>query len=61
MEMARTHLAWGGVCRDRGDLIGALEHFEAAAARFGPSDVKDKPEDLSALIAELKSQRLIQQ
>jgi len=61
MEVARTQLAWGQVCRNRGDLAGALEHFEQAAACFGPADVKDKPENLPALIAELKSQQLIQQ
>jgi len=55
MEVARTHLAWGEVCRDRGDLAAALEHFEQAEARFGPSDVIDKPKRLPELIAELKS------
>ena len=60
MEIARTHFKWGQLCRDRGDLAAVLEHFEQAQTRFGPSDVVDKPEDLPALIAELKSQHLIQ-
>ncbi|HEY6408665.1 MAG TPA: AAA family ATPase, partial [Ktedonobacteraceae bacterium] len=33
-EAARTHLAWGLLCRDRGDSISALKHFEAATVQF---------------------------
>jgi len=33
-EAARTHLAWGLLCRDRGDSITALKHFEAATLQF---------------------------
>jgi tetratricopeptide (TPR) repeat protein len=36
-EAARTHLAWGLLCRDRGDSIAALEHFEAATVQFETS------------------------
>jgi len=31
-EAARTHLVWGTVCRDRGDLAAARGHWEEAAA-----------------------------
>jgi tetratricopeptide (TPR) repeat protein len=31
---AHTHLVWGTVCRDRGDLAAAREHWEQAAAQW---------------------------
>ena len=31
VEMAHTHLAWGLICRDRGDAEAAIDHLEMAA------------------------------
>ena len=37
LEAARTHVAWGAICRDRGDFIGAREHWEQAATQWEKS------------------------
>jgi tetratricopeptide (TPR) repeat protein len=37
LEAACTHLAWGVVCRDRGDLAAARAHWEHAAAQWKAS------------------------
>jgi adenylate cyclase len=37
LEAARTLVAWGIVCRDRGDLTGAQVHWERAAAQWETS------------------------
>jgi hypothetical protein len=34
MEMARSLAVWGTVCRSRGNLSAAAEHWEKAAAQF---------------------------
>jgi len=34
LEAARTHVVWGHLCVQLGDLASALEHFEKAAAQF---------------------------
>ncbi len=37
LEAARTQVAWGLLCRDRGDLVAAHGHFESAIAQFEAS------------------------
>jgi tetratricopeptide (TPR) repeat protein len=39
LEAARTHLAWGTICRDRGDPDAARAHWEEAAAQFAESEL----------------------
>jgi hypothetical protein len=34
LEVARTHMVWAGMCRDRGDETAARGHFTRAAALF---------------------------
>jgi len=34
VEIAHTHLAWGLLQRDRGDMTTALDHLQAAAEQF---------------------------
>jgi hypothetical protein len=37
VEAARSQVAWGVLCRDRGDAASAQEHFELAASHFAAS------------------------
>jgi transcriptional regulator with XRE-family HTH domain/tetratricopeptide (TPR) repeat protein len=37
VEAARSQVAWGVLCRDRGDLASAQQHFALAAAHFAAS------------------------
>ena len=55
VEAARTHVAWGSVCRDRGDLAAAREHWEQATAQFEASDLVQELERIRALLADLGS------
>jgi len=50
VEAARTHVAWGSVCRDRGDLAAARSHWEQAAAQWEASDLTHELERTRALI-----------
>ena len=34
VEVARTHVAWGLLCRDRDDAAAALDHLQQAAVQF---------------------------
>lgn len=42
LEAARTHVAWGTLCRDRGQLDAAREHLAKAAAQFESSALADE-------------------
>jgi tetratricopeptide (TPR) repeat protein len=53
LEAARTHVAWGTVCRDRGDLAAAREHWEQAAAQWEKSELPWELEKVQTLIASL--------
>jgi tetratricopeptide (TPR) repeat protein len=55
VEAARTHVAWGSVCRDRGDLVAAREHWEQAAVQFEASGLVQELERIRALLADLGS------
>jgi tetratricopeptide (TPR) repeat protein len=50
---AQTHTAWGAVCRDRGNLAAAREHWEEAAAQWETSGITWELEKARALIAKL--------
>ena len=50
---AHTHLIWGTVCRDRGDLDAAREHWEEAAALSEACGITWQVEKARALIATL--------
>jgi hypothetical protein len=52
-EAARTHVAWGTVCRDRGDLDAACEHWKEAVAQCQASGNMWELERVRALIATL--------
>jgi tetratricopeptide (TPR) repeat protein len=50
LEAARTHVAWGAVCRDRGNIGAAREHWEHAAAQWEASGLTDELERTRAFI-----------
>jgi class 3 adenylate cyclase/tetratricopeptide (TPR) repeat protein len=53
LDTARTHVAWGTVCRDQGDLAAAREHWEQAAAQWEASGLTSELERTRALIGAL--------
>jgi tetratricopeptide (TPR) repeat protein len=53
IEAARTHEAWGTVCRDRANLTAAREHWEQAAVQFEASDLLQDLERIHALLSDL--------
>lgn len=55
IEAAYTHVAWGKVCRDRGDRRAAREHWELAATRWETSGLTHELERTRSLIEDLAS------
>lgn len=55
VEAAYTHLAWGSVCRDRGNHAAAREHWEQAAVQFEDSDLLQELGRIHALLSDLGS------
>ena len=55
VEAAYTHLAWGSVCRDRGNPTTTREHWELAATQFKASDLLHELERTKALLEDLGS------
>ena len=53
LEAARTHVVWGTVCRDRGDLAAARAHWEHAAAQWDASGLAHELARTRALIGRL--------
>jgi len=53
LDAAHTHVAWGGTCRDRGDLAAAREHWEQAAAQWETSGLTHELARTRALIESL--------
>ena len=60
LESAETHLwatqsqiAWGEVCRDRGNIMAAREHFHKAAVQYEISELQGELDKVRALIAAL--------
>ena len=56
LEAARTHVAWGAVCRDRGDLAAARAHWEQAAAQWERSELGHELVRTRALMESLASE-----
>jgi tetratricopeptide (TPR) repeat protein len=54
LEAARTHVAWGTVFRDRGDLAAARVHWEQASAQWETSGLSHELERTGALIDSLE-------
>jgi tetratricopeptide (TPR) repeat protein len=50
--VAYAHVVWGSVCRDRGDVAAAREHWAKAAAQYEASGVAGALEQVRALMAE---------
>ena len=55
IEAAYTHVAWGKVCRDRGDPRVAREHWELAATQWETSGLTHELERTRSLIKDLPS------
>lgn len=43
VEVARTQVAWGLLCRDHGDMTSAQGYLEQAAAQFEASARRGPP------------------
>jgi tetratricopeptide (TPR) repeat protein len=46
LEAARTQVVWGLLCRKRGDLTSAREHFERAAVQLEDAGLADERESV---------------
>ena len=57
LEAARTHAAWGTVCRERGNLAAARQHWEQTAAQFEKSGLARELEQTRELMATLPVQK----
>lgn len=53
VSAAHTYKAWGMVCRDRGDMSGANQHLEKAAADFASFGIEVEAEKTRQLLTEL--------
>lgn len=53
LEAARTEVAWGRLCRDRGEAEAAREHFGKALAQFGASEVSAEVKSVLSLMGGL--------
>jgi DNA-binding SARP family transcriptional activator len=54
VEAARTHVAWGLLCRDRHNLAAAGEHLEKAVAQFEASGLMAEAQRTRALLRGLR-------
>jgi predicted ATPase len=55
LEAARSHLAWGEICRNRGSTDRAVSHWEQAHQQFTASNATRETERVQKLIAEAKT------
>ena len=55
VDAAYTHLAWGKVCRDRGNPTAAREHWEQAVVQFESSGLLQELGRINTLLADLGS------
>jgi sugar phosphate isomerase/epimerase len=53
LEAARTHLAWGEICRERGNTSTALNHWEQANRQFTASQATHEMQRVQNLMAAL--------
>ncbi len=51
LEAARTHLAWGEICRDRGNTSTALNHWQEANRQFTASNTTHEMQRVQNLMA----------
>ena len=51
LEAARTRLAWGEICRDRGNTRTALNHWEQANRQFTASNAACEMQRVQRLMA----------
>jgi tetratricopeptide (TPR) repeat protein len=56
LEVAHTHLAWGILCRDRGDRRAATEHLEQAADQFKTAGLTTKAKEAQAALSAAKKE-----
>ena len=54
LEAARSQVAWGLHCRDRGDQASALGLFERAAAQFEMSGLTGELETVQSYLAQMR-------
>ncbi len=54
LEAARTHVAWGWICYDRGDRTNAQAHFEQAAAQYDASGLTQDHETVQRYLDEVR-------
>ena len=54
LEVARTYMVWGQVCRDRGSLEAAIDHFLKAAHQFKLSGRTEELAQTQQLLDALK-------
>ena len=54
LEAARTQVAWGLLCRDRGDLASAQGHFLEAAAQFETSGLARELETVQSYLDQMR-------
>ena len=52
LEAARTHVAWGIVCREHGHTAAAHKHWEEANRQFLESEARREVENVQKLMAE---------
>ena len=52
LEAARTRVAWGKVCRDRGNTATAHKHWEEANRQFTESEASQEIQKINELMAE---------
>jgi hypothetical protein len=53
LESARTRVAWGLLCRDRGDLASAQGYFLEAASQFETSGLTSERETVQSYLAQM--------
>ncbi|MBO0783373.1 MAG: hypothetical protein J2P37_31560 [Ktedonobacteraceae bacterium] len=53
LEAARTHVAWGLLCRDHGERGSARTHFEQASVQFEASGLTQECEAVNECLAHL--------
>ncbi len=53
LEAARTHVSWGQISQQQGNIPAAREHFEKAAAQFESAGVLRELEQVQGLMAKL--------
>ncbi len=53
LEAARSQVAWGLLCRDRGDPASAQEHFGQAIAQFEASGLTRELETVRRYLAQM--------